>query len=395
MSSGDIVIVGGGLAALRTGQGLRDLGFEGSIVLVSDEQRLPYDRPPLSKNYLLGLASDEDISLLGAERLADLGVEVRLGARAQRLDREAGRVELADGASIGYGKLVVATGARAIRLPAFEGLDGVVYLRTAEDAEELRDVLAGRPAVGIVGGGFIGLEVASVARRLGCDVTVIEMAPAPLTPVLGADLGAFVQQWHEEQGVMFRCGTVVAGAQGAGRIEALVLADGSTVPVDVAVVGVGVTPNVDWLVGSGLEIHRGLVCDEHGRTSDPAVLAVGDVACRHVDGECRLTGHWTAASDQAGIVAAALLEQPVETSFLQEGYFWSDQFDSRLQFAGAVGARPQLTLASGELGDRKFVALLGDRDEPTAVFAMNSPREFVRASRALPSHPCTGRRIAF
>jgi 3-phenylpropionate/trans-cinnamate dioxygenase ferredoxin reductase component len=387
MSRGDVVIVGGGLAAVRTAQGLRDLGFEGSIVLVSDEQRLPYDRPPLSKNYLLGLASDEDISLLGAERLADLGVEIRLGARAQRLDRTAGRVELADGGSIGYGKLVVATGARANRLQAFEGLDGVVYLRTAEDAEALRDLLAGRPAVGIVGGGFIGLEVASVARRLGCEVTVIEMAPAPLAPVLGAELGGFVQQWHEEQGVAFRCGAAVAGAQGAGRIESLVLADGSTVPVDVAVVGVGVTPNVAWLTGSGFELHRGLVCDEHGRTSDPAVFAVGDVACRHVHGECRLTGHWTAASDQAGIVAAALLEQPVEATFLQEGYFWSDQFDSRLQFAGAVGTEPQLTLASGELSDRKFVALLGDRDELTAVFAMNSPREFVRASRALAAQP--------
>jgi 3-phenylpropionate/trans-cinnamate dioxygenase ferredoxin reductase subunit len=387
MSSGDVVIVGGGLAAVRTAQGLRDLGFQGSIVLISDEQRRPYDRPPLSKNYLLGLASDEDISLLGAERLAELGVEVRLGARAQRLDRAAGRVALTDGESIEYGKLVVATGARPNRLPALEGLEGVVYLRTADDAQVLRDLLAARPAVGIVGGGFIGLEVASVARRLGCEVTVIEMAPAPLGPVLGAELGGFVQQWHEEQGVGFRCGAVVAGAQGPGRVEALVLTDGSTVSVDVAVVGVGVTPNVDWLEGSGLEIHRGVVCDEHGRTSDPAVFAVGDVACRHVHGECRLTGHWTAASDQAGLVAAALLEQPVEAMFLQEGYFWSDQFDSRLQFAGEVGAAPQLTLASGEMCERRFVALLGDRDEPTAVFAMNSPREFVRASRALAAQP--------
>lgn len=377
------MIAGGGLAAVRTAQGLRDLGFEGSIMLASEEERLPYDRPPLSKDYLLGRASDDDIRLLAAERLADLDVEVRLGRPAVRLDRKARRVTLAGDLDCDYEKLVVATGARANRLPALEGLDGVVYLRTAADAHVLRDTLAARPRVGIVGGGFIGLEVASVARRFGCDVTVVEMAAAPLAPVLGTELGAFLQEWHEEHGVAFRCGSMVAGARGAGRVEELVMADGSSVPADVAVVGVGVTPNVGWLEGSGLDVHRGLVCDEHGRTSDSAVFAVGDVACRHVQGECRLTGHWTAASDQAGIVATALLDEPVDDGFSQEGYFWSDQFGSRLQFAGSVGAHPHLTMVSGALQERKFVALLGEPDRATAVFAMDSPRDFVRASMAL------------
>jgi 3-phenylpropionate/trans-cinnamate dioxygenase ferredoxin reductase component len=379
----DVVIVGGGLAAVRTAQGLRDLRFEGSILLISDERRLPYDRPPLSKDYLLGHATDDDICLLAADRLDELDVEIHLGRRAVRLHREERRVALAGDVDVEYAQLVVATGARANRLPALEGLDGVIYLRTARDAGALRDALGGRPRVGIVGGGFIGLEVASVARQLGCEVTVIEMAPAPLAVVLGTELGAFVQEWHEGQGVAFRCGSVVAGARGDGKLEELVLADGATVPADVAVVGVGVTPNVEWLAGSGLEVHRGVVCDTHGRTSDPAIFGVGDATCRHVEGQCRTSGHWTAATDHAGMVASLLVGESVDDSFAQEGYFWSDQFGSRLQFAGMVGAQPRLSVASGAMDDRAFVALLGEPDQATAVFAMNSPREFMRTSLAL------------
>jgi len=379
----DVVIVGGGLAAVRTAQALRDLRFEGSILLVSDEDRLPYDRPPLSKDYLLGRAGDDDICLLGAERVGELDVELRLGRPAVRLDREARRVTLAGDGDVEYEQLVVATGARANRLPALDGLAGIVYLRTAGDARALRDALAERPRVGIVGGGFIGLEVASVARQLGCEVTVIEMAPAPLAVVLGTELGSFVQEWHEGQGVVFRCGSVVTGARGDGRLEELVLACGTTVPADVAIVGVGVTPNVDWLDGSGLDVHRGVLCDAHGRTSDPAVFGVGDATCRHIDGQCRVSGHWTAATDHADMVASLIVGEAVDDSFAQEGYFWSDQFGSRLQFAGTVGADPQLSVASGAIPDRAFVALLGEPDRATAVFAMNSPREFMRTSLAL------------
>jgi 3-phenylpropionate/trans-cinnamate dioxygenase ferredoxin reductase subunit len=379
----DVLLAGGGLAAVRTVQGLRDSGFSGSIVLASEEQELPYDRPPLSKDYLLGSASEEKIRLLSDERLAELDVDVRLGRRAERLDREARRVTLSDGEEIGYGQLVVATGARPNRLALLDGLDGVVYLRTADNARDLRAALAERVRVGIVGGGFIGLEVASVATRLGCEVTVIEVAPVPLAAVLGTELGGFVQAWHEEQGVAFRCGAALTGARGSGRIEELSFADGSTLPVDLAVVGVGVTPNVGWLDGSGLEIHRGLVIDDQGRTSDPAVFGVGDATCRHVGGRCLPSGHWTSASEQGGLVASALVGDTVE-SFIQEGYFWSDQFGARLQFAGRVVPEPRLTIASGGMEDRAFVALLGDEaDHVTGVFAMNSPRDFVRRSLAL------------
>jgi 3-phenylpropionate/trans-cinnamate dioxygenase ferredoxin reductase component len=379
----DVVIAGGGLAAVRTVQGLRDLSFDGTILLVSEEHEPPYDRPPLSKGYLLGQADDEKIRLLSQDRLSALDVEMQLGTRAEGLDRAARRVALSDGKTVEYGKLVVATGARPNRISALDGLEGVIYLRTANDARALRDALSGRPRVGIVGGGFIGLEVASVARQLGCEVTVVELAAAPLAPVLGTELGRFVQEWHEEQGVAFRCGCGLVGARGARRVEELALADGSTLSVDVVVAGVGVTANVSWLEGAGLEIHRGLVVDDQGRTADPAVFGVGDATCRHVGGRCLPSGHWTAASEQAGLVASALVGKTLE-SFIQEGYFWSDQFDARLQFTGTVGPEPKLTMASGEMEERAFVALLeDDADEVTGVFAMNSPREFVRTSLGL------------
>jgi 3-phenylpropionate/trans-cinnamate dioxygenase ferredoxin reductase subunit len=377
--TGDVVIVGGGLAAVRTAQTLRDLDYTGTIRLVSDEHRLPYDRPPLSKDFLLGEASEADIELLSEERLQELGVEVSLASAARRLDRDGRQVELDDGTGIGYGKLVIATGARANRIAALDGLAGVTYLRTAADSSVLREELARGPRVGIVGGGFIGLEVASVARRLGCEVTVIEMASAPLGPIVGDELGSFIQAWHEQQGVRFRCGTAITAGRGNGCVRELVLADGGTVAVDLAVVGVGVTPNVEWLQGSGLELHRGLVCDEQCRTSDPLIYAAGDVTCRHVGGQCRPCGHWTAASDHAGVVAAALTGED-DAASVQEGYFWSDQFDARLQFVGSVPAQPSLTIASGGLEDHSFVALLGDPEATTGVFAMNSPREFIRRS---------------
>jgi 3-phenylpropionate/trans-cinnamate dioxygenase ferredoxin reductase subunit len=175
----------------------------------------------------------------------------------------------------------------------------------------------------------------------------------------------------------------VAGARGSGRFVELLLDDGSTLPVDVAVVGVGVTANVAWLGDCGLEFHRGLVCDDHGRTSDPSIFGVGDAACRHTGGVCHPSGHWTLASEQAGLVASAIVGEEAE-SFIQEGYFWSDQFDARLQFAGTVCRRPNMTIASGEMGERAFVALLGDEEGlTTGVFAMNSPRDFVRKSLSL------------
>jgi 3-phenylpropionate/trans-cinnamate dioxygenase ferredoxin reductase subunit len=388
MSAG-VVIVGGGLGALRTAQALRDEGFAGSVTLVSAEDTLPYDRPPLSKAFLLGTVEEEALVLAEAAQLAELDVAVRLGTPAVGLDLAARTVTLAGGEQLAYDDLVVATGARPNRLAMFEAMDGVVYLRDLHDAHALRRELAARPRLGIVGGGFIGLEIAGVARALGCEVTVVEAAAAPLAPILGAELGGWVQAWHEEQGVRFACGAPLAAVRGEGRPSELVLADGRTVPVDAVVVGVGVTPDVGWLGEAGLEVHRGLVCDADGRTSDPHVFGVGDVTCRHADGACSPSGHWTATNAHARAVADAIIGRPPSPPAGQQGYFWSDQFDRRLQFAGTVAASPRVSISSGAVDEGKFVALLHDADagdDPdavTGVFAMNSPREFVRTSLAL------------
>lgn len=379
----NILIVGGGLAAVRTAQALRDLDFDGPIVLLSEERELPYDRPPLSKNFLLGRSGESEIQLLSPERLAELGIEVRLGQRVVGLDPAAHRVQLDDGQAVEYHKLVVATGARPIRLTPLDPHPAVHYLRDADDARGLRDALVGQPRVGIVGGGFIGLEIAGVARTLGCEVTVIEAADTPLAPVLGTELGGVIQRWHETNGVAFRCGAPLVGVGHDDGTDTLLLATGEPVPADIVVAGVGVRPEIAWLASSGLELHRGLVIDERGRTSDPDVVGVGDVTCRHRGDDCDVTGHWTATSDQARTAAETLLGREPAGRPGQAGYFWSDQYGVRLQFSGAVAPDAAITVVAGAIADDKFVALCGPADAPTGVFSMNSPRDFVRQSLAI------------
>jgi len=374
-----IVIVGGGLGAVRTAQEVRDLEHTGRVLLISEEQQLPYDRPPLSKDYLLGKATDETIRLVPEDELRELDVEVMLATPARGLDRAARRI-LIDGGGVEYDRLVLATGARPVTLPMLDGRENVTVLRSVSDARRLREALVGRPAVAIVGGGFIGLEVAASSRQLGCDdVVVVEAAETALAPVVGAELGRTVQRLHEERGVSFRCRSMVRGARGDRRVEELELDDGSRIAADIVVVGIGVRPNIDWLARSGLEMHRGVVCDALGRSSDPEIFGVGDVVCGHLDGICHPTGHWTAAGEHARIVANVLCgEDPGPV--VEDHYFWSDQFDARIQFVGHVPRQPRITYVSGGPDENAFVALCSDGARVTAVFSMNSPRDFIRHS---------------
>ncbi|HEX4107379.1 MAG TPA: FAD-dependent oxidoreductase [Solirubrobacteraceae bacterium] len=375
-----IVIVGGGLAAVRTVQALRDGGYEGALTVLAGEAEPPYDRPPLSKDFLLGKVADEDIRLLAPEAYETLGVELRLGARAAGLDPAAHEVILEGGERVPYEKLVVATGADPIRIPALEGVPGVHYLRDAAHSRELREMLRAGTRVGVVGGGFIGLEIAAVARSLGAEVTVIEGLAAPLAGVLGPELGGWVQELHESHGVVFRCGSPVAAAH-EGVLE---LQDGTSLDVDVIVVGVGVRPTIGWLRDSGVLLHRGLVCDGHGRSSDPDVFAAGDVICRHdADDRCEAVEHWTAAGDQAMRAADAVLGQADGDAPAEDHYFWSDQYDVRLQFSGHVASGAALEVIHGEPSERKFVARILDGDRLTGIFGMSSPREFIRSSLEL------------
>jgi len=378
-----VVIVGGGLGAVRTAQALRDRDFDGGITVLSEEDVAPYDRPPLSKAFIAGTADEADVALLDDSERARLSLDLRLGARAVGLAVGRRRVRLADGAEVGYEALVVATGARPNRLRLVEGRDDVLYLRDLADARRLRAALASPGRIGIVGGGFIGLEIAAVAQTLGSDVVVVEAAEAPLAPVLGAELGGWIQEWHEEHGVRFLCGTPLARVQDAARGARLVLADGRSAEVDLVVVGVGVAPDVAWLREAGVLTHFGLVVDEDGRTSDPCVFGVGDVTCRHDAGACRRSGHWTATNEHARAVARAIVGGDAPLGPVQEGYFWSDQHDRRLQFAGRVGAAPRLRLLHGAVEDRAFVVALEDGDDVTGVFGLGLPREFIKASLAL------------
>jgi 3-phenylpropionate/trans-cinnamate dioxygenase ferredoxin reductase component len=378
------VIAGGGLAAVRTAQALRSASFSGEIVLLSAERELPYDRPPLSKDFLLGKASEQDIRLISAEELGELEVRLELGRRATALDAARRRVATDDGEELEYESLVVATGASPVRLPIFGERAGVSYLHELDDARRLREELASRPRVGIVGGGFIGLEIAAVAIALGCEVTVVEATEDPLAPVLGAELGGWIRAWHEEHGVAFRCGSPVAEVLGEPRIERLLLADGGEIDADVAVVGVGVRPNVQWMQGAGVELHRGLVCDSDGRTSDPHVFGVGDATCRHGDdGACHPSAHWTAVGTQAVATAGAILGSAGGGQLADDGYFWSDQHGKRLQFTGTMPADPQLTLVAGGPQEGSFVVRCGSGGVDSAVLALANPRDFVRTSLEL------------
>jgi 3-phenylpropionate/trans-cinnamate dioxygenase ferredoxin reductase subunit len=378
-----VVIVGGGLAAVRTAQALRDLHHRGGITLLSAEQALPYDRPPLSKGYLLGKIGDDQIRLLSGQKLDELAIDVRLGSSAIALDRSARRVQLSDGQSVGYDRLVVATGARPVRLPAFEGFANAHVVRSASDARRLREVLGQGRRLGIVGAGFIGLEIASTALEAGCSVTMVELAATPLAAILGTELGACLQRWHQRKGIRFHCGTGIAGVRGSGSIAALELADGTVVDVDVVVVGVGQVPNVEWLGGSGLSLHHGLVCDVHGRTQDPQVYGVGDVVCTQVGESFHPTRQWTAVTEQARRTADALCGRIDPTPVIEDNYFWSDQHGLRLQFAGQVPDDPRLVWLSGGPDAERFSVLCCTPSEVSAVFSLGCPREFLLHSMPL------------
>ena len=380
---GYIVIAGGGLAAVRTAQALRDMGEPGRIWILSEESCPPYDRPPLSKRFLQKKTDEVQIQLLTQQDLKSLAIEVRLSQRVVGIGRDAQRIELEDGRAIGYETLVVATGARPVRLAQFERFTNVHVLRSVEDARRLRDVLRPGVRLGIIGGGFIGLEIAAVATQLGCKVTIVEAASTPLAAILGEKLGEWIRGWHERQGVVFHCGASLHGVGGDHRATALELAGGEMLEIDEVIVGVGQQPNVEWLLESGLEVNHGLVCDAYGRTEDARVFGVGDVVCTKLGDEYRRTRQWTAVTEQARRAAAAIRGIPADEPFVDDFYFWSDQYGSRLQFAGRMPPNPELRWVKGGACEERFVVLCCADSEVRAVLGLGSPREFLTHSAAI------------
>ncbi len=332
-----VVVVGGGLVAATLTRELRRRGHVGGITVVSDEAEVPYDRPPLSKQVLAGTVTPEETRLLKPADVDDLDVTLRLGQPAAGLDPAAREVVLADGSRIGYDVLVVATGSRARTLPSVPELSGVHHLRSLADATAIAAALPAVRRLVVIGAGFIGLEVAAVARTRGVEVTVVETAARPLTRVLGEDAGALITELHEERGVEVRCSATVVEVRGVDGVEGVLLDGGEFLPADLLLVGVGAAPNTEWLEGSGLLVDNGVVCDDRGRTSLPDVYAAGDVARwrNALTGTHQRVEQWQSALEQASVVADAVTGGTRVWDTVP--YFWSDQYDRKLQVCGAPG----------------------------------------------------------
>jgi 3-phenylpropionate/trans-cinnamate dioxygenase ferredoxin reductase subunit len=353
-----IVVVGASLAGLRTVQGLRRRGSEASVTLIGAESELPYDRPPLSKDLLTG--KSEGSRLIEQDALDALDVHPLLGTRAVDLDLDARRVGLHGGGSVPFDVLVIATGSAPRTLPGLNPRPGVHQLRTLEDARAIRAAFERGEQVAVIGGGFIGAEIASSARAIGLDVTIIDPLPALMTRGLGHELGSVFNGIHRDNGVSLRLGASVSEIADDGSV---VLADGSVVPAGVVVVGVGTQPATGWLDGSGLELADGVVCDEFLRaTGAEDVYAVGDVArwFNPLYGEAMRTEHWTTAGEQANAVASTITGTPMACSVLP--YVWSDQFGRRLQIFGHVRPQDELAFVHGGPSDASFVATSTDAD---------------------------------
>ena len=389
-------MVGASLAGARAAEALRREGFDGPITLIGAEPHLPYTRPPLSKQYLEGTWGRDRLELKAPAPGPGTGVDFRLGTRAVGLDvaRRRVRVSGPDGAGeVGFDGLVVATGCHPRTFPGAGDLDGVFTLRTVDDCDRLKAALDGGPRVAVIGAGFIGSEVAGTCRKRGLDVTVIEALPVPLAGALGEGMGHVLAGVHRDHGTGLRLGVGVEGfvpgprAGDRHRVAGVRLADESVVEADVVVVGVGVVPTTGWLDGSGLAVDNGLVCDaacfvraEGGGPGPGFVVAAGDVARWHnpLFGEDMRVEHWTNAVEQAEAAARNLLRGPGGAEpFAPPTYFWSDQYDVKIQYVGRARPGDRMVLAEGSIDERRFVAVYVRGERVVAAVALNRPARIV------------------
>lgn len=364
-----IVIVGAGLAGLRTAEELRRAGYEGGLVLVGDETRLPYDRPPLSKQFVRGETGDT--TLRPAEFFTDNDIELRLGVAATGVDTEARRLSFADGTTLDYDQLIVATGLRPKMIPGLPEATGVHVLRRYEHAAALRDGLTTARRALVVGAGFIGCELAASFRSRGVDVVLVEPQPTPLAAALGEEVGRLVGRMHRAEGVDLRCGVGLDSLQAAdGAVTGATLADGSTVDADLVVIGVGSAPVTEWLGDSGIALAEpraggGVLADEVGRTPVDGVWAVGDVAAwLHDSGRHKRVEHWTSAGEQAKLLATALMGGQMPAA-ARVPYVWSDQYELKIQVLGTPAQADDIRVVEDD--GRKFLAHYFDDGLLTAV----------------------------
>ena len=348
-----IVIVGGGLAAARTAEQLRRSAFDGSITIVGAEGHLPYDRPPLSKQVLR--SELDDVTLKPREFYDDNKITLALGSAVRSLDTSAQTVTLDDGSLLEYDDVVIATGLVPRRIPSFPALPGIHVLRSFDESMALREEAGAARRAVVVGAGFIGCEVAASLRGLGIDVVMVEPQPEPLASVLGAQIGALVSRLHRAEGVDVRTGVGVDSVTGRDRVEKVALTDGSELDTDLVVVGIGSRPATDWLEGSGVEVDNGVVCDRVGRTNAPHVWALGDVASwQNATGHQARVEHWSNVAEQARVLVPSLLGQELPSNLVVVPYFWSDQYDIKIQCLGEPEADDVVHLVEDD--GRKFLA---------------------------------------
>ena len=348
-----IVIVGGGLAAARTAEQLRRSAFDGSITIVGAEGHLPYDRPPLSKQVLR--SELDDVTLKPREFYDDNKITLALGSAVRSMDTGAQTVTLDDGSLLEYDDVVIATGLVPRRIPSFPALPGIHVLRSFDESMALREEAGAARRAVVVGAGFIGCEVAASLRGLGIDVVMVEPQPEPLASVLGAQIGALVSRLHRAEGVDVRTGVGVDSVTGRDRVEKVALTDGSELDTDLVVVGIGSRPATDWLEGSGVEVDNGVVCDRVGRTNAPHVWALGDVASwQNATGHQARVEHWSNVAEQARVLVPSLLGQELPSNLVVVPYFWSDQYDIKIQCLGEPEADDVVHLVEDD--GRKFLA---------------------------------------
>ena len=384
-----IVIAGGGLAGQRCAESLRRNGYDGALRIVCSERHRPYDRPPLSKGALAGShaaslepRSADAVAYKSSDWYEDARVDLLLGVSASALHAAEQRVELSDGRVLRYDRLLIATGSRPRTLPVLDRYDNVSTLRTLDDCWRLSETLGSRPRLAVIGAGFIGQEVAATARRLGCEVTIVEAAPTPLAGILGRELGAWFARLHRSEGVEVLTDSSIEGIRGNGAVEELQLSEGRTLRVDHVVLGIGVIPNCEWLSGNGLDIEAGVRVDAHGRTELDGVLAVGDAAATldprtgcHVPGS-----HWEAAARQGATAARVMLGLDPGTAPVSS--FWTDQYGVRIQYLGHA-PRADAIEFDGDVDRRSFTATFTRAGRPVAALLVNRPRSLPAARESI------------
>jgi NADPH-dependent 2,4-dienoyl-CoA reductase/sulfur reductase-like enzyme len=388
MQLGHVCVVGLSAAGLSAAETLRAEGFTGRLTLIGAEPRLPYDRPPLSKQLLAGELAPEQIRLRPEGDYSDLDVELILGTAASALRPAERTVSLADGRELTYDGLIIATGLRPRRLPGADALAAAYVLRTVDDALALRKELLGAQRIAVIGAGFLGTEIAATARRMGLEVTLIDPAPAPLAPQLGREIGALIRRLHTAHGVTVLPGVGVRRilASGAQRAAGVLLDDGTVVPADVIVTAIGSIPNTAWLADSGLPLGDGVLCDEYCRAA-PGVFAAGDIAA-WIDprtGRHHRVEHRMHATEHGAAAAHNLLHEHDTTTdpgngtsngmtpFIPVPYTWTDQYDVKLQILGTPTPQADVVLESGDITDGTFSALYVQDEHVIAALSWNRP----------------------